>query len=300
MATMFMQLKRWLLMAYIRRHRQKQISAMVRVRNEEEFLYPSVKSIADHVDEIIIVDNLSTDRSPSIIESLRREYPHKAAHYRYPYEIRRVGRETWELASSPAASSSPHLSANYYNWCMRRCTKPFILKWDGDMIATETFYKSIEEWRLSDKPIMVFNGANVHPDLEHLITAKSSDREGLLSSLSVSGLPAWVTSLTYDYPEPRLFPRFLARYDSSNGWTQRLSSPYRDQFGSLCSHRVHDACYLHMKFCKRDPCSGYSSDLKEVISSNVAIGPPLSSEGRKLLRRWQLDGGSARLTMLRE
>lgn len=278
-----------LLMAYIRRYKQKRVSAMVRVKNEEEFLYPSIKSIAACVDEIVLVDNLSTDRTSLIIEALRREHPHKVVCHQYPYEIRKVGRESWELASSPEARSSPHLSANYYNWCLRRCTKPFILKWDGDMIAMEAFHKSIEEWRLSDKPIMMFNGANVHPDLQHLIAAKSSDREKLMASLSVPGLPIWVTSLTYDAPEARLFPKVFAKYESTMGWTQRLSTPYRDHFRSRCCHQAQDVCYLHMKFCKRDPYAGYSSDLKEVIASNVTIGPPLSPECRELLRRWQLN-----------
>lgn len=289
MRSLVLQVKCWLLMAWVGRHGQKQISAMVRVRNEEEFLYASVQSIADCVDEIVIVDNLSTDRSPLIIEALRRERPDKVVCYRYPYEVRKVGRENWELAASPEGRSSPHLSANYYNWCMQRCTKPFILKWDGDMIAADTFSASIREWRLADRPVMVFHGANVHPDMKHLIAAKSADRETLMRSLTVPGLPGWVTSLTYDYPEPRLFPRFLARYDSSKGWTQRLASPYRDQFESRCCYRIQGPCYLHMKFCKREPYSGYSSDLKEVISSNVTVGPPLSRQELHQLRRWQID-----------
>lgn len=288
--ALLVELKYRFLMACLGIRGRREISAMVRVRNEEEFLSPSVRSIADHVSEIVLVDNLSTDRTPSIIESLRQEYPHKVTCYRYPHEIRRVGRESWELASSPEGRTSPYLSANFYNWCLRRCTKPFVLKWDGDMIATEALYRSIDQWRGSDTPVMIFNGANVHPDLQHLITAKSSDREKLLASLSVPGLPVWVTSLSYDHPEPRLFPRFLATYDSRHGWTQRLSSPYRDQFGSRCCLHVRDTCYLHMKFCKRDPYSGYSPDLREVISSNVTVGPRLSRENLEVLRRWQVFG----------
>ena len=35
----------------------KKISAMVRVRNEEEYLFTSVASIAELVDEVVIIDN---------------------------------------------------------------------------------------------------------------------------------------------------------------------------------------------------------------------------------------------------
>ena len=47
-------LKYRLLMAHVRRYKYKQISAMVRVKNEEEFLYTSIKSIIDCVDEIVL------------------------------------------------------------------------------------------------------------------------------------------------------------------------------------------------------------------------------------------------------
>lgn len=45
------------------------ISAMYIVRNEEEFLPFSIRSIYDSVDEIIVVDNGSTDRTIDIVRS---------------------------------------------------------------------------------------------------------------------------------------------------------------------------------------------------------------------------------------
>ncbi len=269
---------------------RKQVSAMIRIRDEEEFLYPAVKSIADCVAEIVLVDNLSADRTPSIIESLRTEYPHKVVCYQYPYPLQNRGRDHWELAAALEDRSSPHLSHNYYNWCLQKCTRPYVLNWDGDMIATDAFYTSIEEWRGSSKVAMVFKGANVHPDLQHLIAAKSSDREALSVSLAVPVLPGWVTSMTHTWPEPRLFPRFLAAYEMGD-WTHRLVSPFlRGRLASRCCQRVEDVCFLHLKFCKRNPYARWSSDFVEVISSNVTMGPPLSPEWRALLRHWQVDG----------
>jgi hypothetical protein len=284
--TFLQELKYQLLMTAIARH-PKQISAMVRVKNEEEFLYASVKSIRDCVDEIILVDNMSTDRTPSIIATLQKEDPAKVVCHHYPHVIGKVGKESWDLAADPHARSLPNLSANYYNWCLRRCSKPFILKWDGDMIALDSFRTALNDWRRSKKPILIFKGANIHPDFRHLIAAKSSDREALLAPLSVPGLPRWVPSLTYDYPETRLFPKFLAKYESSMGWTQRLCTPYQG-FGSRSCKRVADPCYLHLKFCKRDAYAGYSPDLKQVIAANVTAGPLLEPEHLVVLQRWQL------------
>ncbi len=281
----------WVVMASLAWSGQKQVSAMIRVKDEEEFLYPSVKSIVDYVEEIVLIDNGSTDRTPSIMESLRREYPDKVVCYQYNYEVRKVGWEGWETLHSEGYSS-PHLSASFYNWCLRRCTKPYILKWDGDMIATEAFSESMRAWRKSHKVFMTFKGVNVHPNGRHMMASKSTDQKELVSSLRLSAIPSWVTSLTYTYPEPRVFPRFRAKFDMGNKFTQRLCTPVSN--GLRVSHRcykVAEVCYLHLKFCKREPYSGYSSELAEVISSNIAVGQPLRPEWLDLLRRWRVEDG---------
>ncbi|WP_078412215.1 glycosyltransferase family 2 protein [Priestia abyssalis] len=48
---------------------KSKVSAMYIVRNEEEFLPYSIRSIYDAVDEIIVVDNASTDRTVEIAQS---------------------------------------------------------------------------------------------------------------------------------------------------------------------------------------------------------------------------------------
>lgn len=286
------ELKAWVVMGSLAWSGHKQVSAMIRVKDEEEFLYPAVKSIADYVEEIVLIDNGSADRTPSVMESLRREYPHKVTCYQYNYEIRRQGRESWELALCSEGCSSPHLLAHFYNWCLRRCTKPYVLKWDGDMIATEGFSRSMGDWRKSRKAFMTFKGVNVHPDGRHLIASKSTDRKELVASLRLPELPGWVTSLTYTSRERWAFPKFLAKFDMGYKFCERLYLPVSD--GLFNSHRrynVQEICFLHMKFCKREPYSGYSSELAEVISSNVAIGQPLCPEWLDLLRYWQVEDG---------
>ncbi len=267
---------------------EKRISAMIRVRNEREFLYAAVQSIADVVDELVIVDNLSTDGTQLIVEALRKEYGEKLLHYVYPFDVRKVGRESAELASTWRGRRSPHLSATYYNWCLQRCTEPYVLKWDGDMIATERLYAALREWRGSSRAVALFRGANVHPDRQHLVAARTGDRRSLPGT-PTGGMPAWVTSLTNDYPEPRLFPSLLARYDGGRRWTQELRSPFlaRGFRGQACL-RIEEPCYLHLKFCKRQPVANYSPDLAHAILANVAVGPPLTPEWSELLRRWEI------------
>jgi glycosyltransferase involved in cell wall biosynthesis len=276
----------WSLTLAHKLRRAGRVSAMLRVRDEEEFLRSAVDSIVDLVDEVVVVDNLSRDGTPAIIRDLRRAYPGKVVADAYPHEIRRVGRETLELVNMPGGVTSPHHSATFYNFCLRRCRYEYVLKWDGDMIATPAFGEALDGWRRSGKPVLIMHGANVHPNRSNLLAARSSDRDELLARLERPSLPIWATTLTYDTPEPRLFPRSRARYGEGKGWTQALASPYYDPaFKNEFRHFYKGVTFLHMKFCKRDPFANYSNDLADVIRSNITVGPPLADEHRDVLVR---------------
>ena len=272
--------------------RPKRISAMLRVKNEEEFLDAAVRSIVDAVDEVVIVDNESRDATPAVIASLRADYPDKIAAHRYPHEVARVGRETWELRAA-TAGESPHLSGTYYNYCLRRCRQPYVLKWDGDMVATPAFHGAITAWRRSRVPVLLMRGANVHPDRRHLASARSSDRAALVARARCPQIPGWVTSMTWDCLEPRLFPRFRARYDHAAGFTQSLASPFlAPRFKATLRDRCAGVSYLHLKFCKRDPYANYSRDLARVIAGNLTRGPRLDPDAERVLERWGLRAAS--------
>jgi hypothetical protein len=120
------------------------------------------------------------------------------------------------------------------------------------------------------------------------MTSRSTDEKALVASLKLPEIPGWVTSLTYTSRERRVFPKFLTKFDMGYKFCERLYTPVSN--GLLNSRRyysVQEICFLHMKFCKREPYSGYSSELAEVIASNTAVGEPLSPEWLDLLRRWR-------------
>jgi hypothetical protein len=262
---------------------------MIRIRNEAEFLEAAVQSIIDDVEEAVLVDNLSTDDSPVIIERLARRWPSKVRVARYPYAIRRIGWENWEYAADPERRSSPHLSATYFNWCKDRCTRDYVLNWDGDMIATSHFRETVAAWKRSDARVVFLRGVNVHPDREHLIAAVSTDREAILRSLRVPGLPRWATHMTRDSPEARIYPTAGSTFTADRLWTQRIATPFVDEDSSRRYVREADGVgYLHMKFCKRDPFSNYSDDLAGVLSSNFTVGPVLDPDWKALVAR--MDG----------
>ncbi len=262
---------------------------MIRVKNEEEFLYAAVHSIIDLVEEVVLIDNLSTDATPQIIEELAATYPDKVRTFSYPYEILRVGKENWDYSTNPETQDSPHLSATYYSWCLERCTRSYVLKWDADMIALDTFVRAFQAWQEEKKPVLSFFGRNVHPNRTCYIAPRCTDREPLLAQLSVPALPWWVTVLTRDSCEPRLFPWRFARYGLGKHWTQGLDSPCTDsEHRRELTVRPEEGCFLHLKFCKNDPLANYSSDLKAVIAGNIMEGAPLEAHARQVLARYQL------------
>ncbi|WP_348525225.1 glycosyltransferase [Luteimicrobium album] len=240
------------------------LSAMVRVRDEEEFLETALESIEPAVDEIVVVDNLSTDGTPEIIRRLREKYPAKVRAFTYPHTIARYGEENATLAASPGGMASPRLLANYYNWCLERCTQGFVLKWDGDMVATEALEVRAAEFRSSRLDIRHFLGVNLHPDRRHL-----------------------VAGLRYEDPEPRFFVRRLAKYDNGFGVCERFTSPYEQaEVGRV--DRVDEPLYVHLRYCKHDP-SGHISPITAVQKVyDLSAGEPVSADVAATVARWHL------------
>lgn len=260
--------------------RNKEISAIVRVQNEGQFLYPAVKSIVDYVDEVVIVDNLSTDNTPAIIQALKEEYSGKVLCYVYKHKIAKIGTENMKLAQNIFRRRfSPHLLANYYNWCLKKCTKEYIVKWDGDMIATESVYSFLEQWKQGDKEVLWIRGANIHPDFQHLVV-QGELRDVVAKLPRSTTLPNWMSPYT-DY-EPRVFPKLRARYDCGFWWCERLQSRF---LAERYRYQPEGISYLHLKYCKKDPYSNFSQEFGEVISK-IESGPSITPELAATISRW--------------
>lgn len=87
-------------------------------------------SIIDIADEIVFVDNLSTDTTLSIVQDLAKKYKHIKI-YEYKIKIPRCGEEQAKQVNL----KSKNTIANYYNWCLDKVTKYNVVKWDADCIS---------------------------------------------------------------------------------------------------------------------------------------------------------------------
>ncbi|MFM9847915.1 MAG: glycosyltransferase [Hyphomicrobiaceae bacterium] len=229
----------------------KKISAMLRVKNEIEFLERSIKSVVDSVDELVVVDNLSTDGSADVIANLSKLHPDKIRAYNYPHEMARYGEEMEKLAAMPNGMKSPSFLPNFYNWCADKCTCPYILKWDGDTIATKALAPTLDRFRHSNKQALWHTGVNLHADRASFI----------------AGRP-------FEDMEPRLFYKRFSTYNNYLGYCEALWSPYVFNYPSFIE-KEFEPLYFHMKWCKIDRYSNMSNNLQISHAALSGRGAPL-------------------------
>ena len=123
------------------------ITAVLRVKNEARTLPYCLPSILQAVDEVLLVDNDSTDgTAESAIETARRlGRADQLIVKHYPFEIARCGPE--HLATP---ERSLHSLAYFYNWSFSHVRTRYSLKWDGDMVLTDGGVRTLHQlsWQL--------------------------------------------------------------------------------------------------------------------------------------------------------
>ncbi|MBT4520660.1 MAG: glycosyltransferase family 2 protein [Halieaceae bacterium] len=106
------------------------ITAMVRVKNEESNIAACIASVMPCVDEVLIIDNGSTDATVSRIQAVveKHETGKPLRLLSYPFSVARCGDE-----HKQTHEHSVHNLAYYYNWCLSHCSTSHVIKWDADM-----------------------------------------------------------------------------------------------------------------------------------------------------------------------
>jgi len=120
-------------------NRKKWFSAFWRLYNAEDFLEKTVESHINLFDEIILVNNNSTDNTEKICKKLKKKYPKKIIFYNYPFDIYKIG--TLEYKS--CKENSIHSLSYYYNWTLSKTTYKYVIKLDDDHIVIKEEFKKI-------------------------------------------------------------------------------------------------------------------------------------------------------------
>jgi glycosyltransferase involved in cell wall biosynthesis len=120
------------------------ISFIVRVRDEEETIEESLRSLFDLTIpyEVVVVLHRCTDRSQEIVEALAIDHPNIKV-YTYDHEVSRAG-----YGMLATDQTSNHSIVEYYNWCMNKSSLYWKFKWDADFIASPNLltYLNSRSW----------------------------------------------------------------------------------------------------------------------------------------------------------
>lgn len=108
------------------------LSGLVRLRDEEVWCRLALESFVDWCDELIVVLNCCSDRTPEIVEAFRLGHPGKVRVYEYPYQIWPMG-----PGHDQISADDPHSSAAYYNFTQDQSTYSHVVKLDGDLVMMD-------------------------------------------------------------------------------------------------------------------------------------------------------------------
>src|SRR5581483_4356771 len=123
------------------------LSAIVCLKNEAEFALASLESINPSFDEIIIVYNGCTDRTPEIVAEFARQQGNRVRAFHYVPRVAPLGSR--EHQTTPA--NSIHSFVHQCNFALSKASFQIRCHWGGDQIADPISFRQLTQ-RLRQLP----------------------------------------------------------------------------------------------------------------------------------------------------
>ena len=127
------------------RKKNKWISWVARLKNASDFLETVVDNHLEFLDELILVDNNSSDNTKKICLKLEKKYPNKIRFFEYNYKVF----PPWTERN--ISSNSLHSLAYYYNWSFSQSNYSHVMKVDDDNILIKEKWGSIIKKSINSK-----------------------------------------------------------------------------------------------------------------------------------------------------
>ena len=146
-------------------NRDRGLSAMFRVHNEEAWIEAALESVLPWVDEAVVVLNRCTDQTAKIVQRVKmRSHPGAVRKFAYPFKLHPMG-----PGHSDCPQDSVHACSYYYNFAQAKTRFSHVLKWDGDMVAMDWLGNSIRDLLSWGRGRIKFEGRDlVGDDLKHI------------------------------------------------------------------------------------------------------------------------------------
>lgn len=108
--------------------RKKGVSCLIRIKNEVSKIKHVIESVKGVFDEIVVIDNGSSDGTRELLDEYYSNDPHIKV-YDYPFELSKIG-----PSHGNTDKNSIHSFSYYTNWSLSKCRYSYVFKWDGDMV----------------------------------------------------------------------------------------------------------------------------------------------------------------------
>ena len=129
-------------------------TAVIRAKNEADPLPWVLPPLLRAVERIVLVDNGSTDGTPEVAHRVAEECgaTERLEVRSYPFSIARCGEE--HLGTAP---ESVHSLVYFYNWSFSHVRTRYALKWDADMVLTDSAAGVLRDlaWQLEADQVVV-------------------------------------------------------------------------------------------------------------------------------------------------
>jgi hypothetical protein len=129
-------------------------TAVIRAKNEAAPLPWVLPPLLRAVEKVVLVDNGSTDGTPDVARRVADECgaAERLEVRSYPFSIARCGEE--HLGTAP---ESVHSLVYFYNWSFSHVRTGYALKWDADMVLTDSAAGILRDlgWQLEADQVVV-------------------------------------------------------------------------------------------------------------------------------------------------
>ena len=134
-------------------NRKHGLSAMLRIKNEEDFIRPCIESIVDWFDEVVVCLQNCIDSTEDIVRSFDNK---KIKIYKY-------NTDSWPNGDGyDKQDATDRRSRTYfYNWCLDKTNYSHVCKWDGDMVAMDWLCAEVKELLKDDPETIYFYGTDI-------------------------------------------------------------------------------------------------------------------------------------------
>lgn len=138
-------------------NKKSTITGVYRIKNADATIELAIRSVVDLLDEVIVVDNNSTDNTLNILNKLMENYGTKIKIYKYSENLCLAG-NGYNLRVKDKPSGS---LARYYNYAFSLGSSDYLLKCDANYIFTPAGLESIKKSIVDYPDIVTFPGVEI-------------------------------------------------------------------------------------------------------------------------------------------